>query len=74
MELEKLQDELSESMVQLQCEQVQELCFHAKIATKEGLKKHTPIRLISQAADAVIDDEKEEVASAFLVIDSDCNG
>lgn len=29
-------DELSESLVQLQCEQLQELCFHDKIATKKG--------------------------------------
>ncbi len=67
MELEKLQDELSESLVQLRCEQLQEVCSHAKIAAEKETKKHTLIRLISQAADTAVDDEEEEVASAFLV-------
>ncbi|CAL8325919.1 unnamed protein product [Arctogadus glacialis] len=67
MELESLQDQLAESLVRLQCEQLQEVCFQAKISTEKQTKKHTLIRLIIEAAEKAVEDEEEQVASAFLI-------
>ena len=65
MELESLQDQLAESLVQLQWEQLQEVCFQAKISTEKQTKKHTLIRLIIEAAEKAVEDEEEQ--SAFLI-------
>ena len=67
MELESLQDQLAESLVQLQWEQLQEVCFQAKISTEKQTKKHTLIRLTIEAAEKAVEDEEEQVASAFLI-------
>ena len=65
MELESLQDQLAESLVRLQWEQLQEVCFQAKISTEKQTKKHTLIRLIIEAAEKAVEDEEEQ--SAFLI-------
>ena len=67
VELESLQDQLAESLVRLQWEQLQEVCFQAKISTEKQTKKHTLIRLIIEAAEKAVEDEEEQVASAFLI-------
>lgn len=66
MELEQLQDQLSEILLQLKSDQLREVCLEAKISTGKQTKKHTLIRSISEAVDTVIEVEEEEVAHAFL--------
>ncbi|TRY57863.1 hypothetical protein DNTS_017659 [Danionella cerebrum] len=66
MELEELQDQLSEVLLQLKLDQLQEVCWQAKISTEKETRKHTLIRAINDAADTAIDTEDEEVAHAYL--------
>uniref|UniRef100_A0A8C6Q036 Gypsy retrotransposon integrase-like protein 1 n=2 Tax=Nothobranchius furzeri TaxID=105023 RepID=A0A8C6Q036_NOTFU len=66
MELEQLQDKLSETLVQLKMDQLQEVCLYAKVPTENQTKKHTLIRLISEVADIAIETEEEDVACEFL--------
>lgn len=67
MELERLQDRLSEILVQLRFEQLREVCSQAKISIEKVTKKHTLIRTISEAVDSVIEIEDGDVAHEFLV-------
>lgn len=62
MELEQLQDRLSEILLLLRFDQLQEVCLQAKISTEKQTKKHTLIRSISEAVEI----EEGEVAHAFL--------
>ena len=66
MELEELHDRLSEILVQLKFEQLQEVCLTAKIPTERLTRKQTLIRKISEAVDSIIDIEDEETAQEFL--------
>ncbi|XP_019221791.1 uncharacterized protein LOC109204700 [Oreochromis niloticus] len=66
MELEQLQDQLSESLLQLRSDQLQEVCLQAKISIGKQTKKHTLIRTISEAVETIIEVEEEEVAHTFL--------
>ncbi|XP_070401872.1 uncharacterized protein [Nothobranchius furzeri] len=66
MELEQLQDKLSETLVQLKMDQLQEVCLYAKVPTENQTKKHTLIRLISEVDDIAIETEEEDVACEFL--------
>lgn len=66
MEFEELQDRLSELLVQLRFDQLQEVSGHFKIATENLTKKHTLIRTISEVADKAIEEEDETVAREFL--------
>lgn len=67
MEFEQLQAKLSEALVQLQPEQLHEVCLQAKIETVKPSKKYTLIRLINQRAEKVIESEEEDVARTFLL-------
>lgn len=58
MELEELQDQLSELLVQLKFEQLQEVCLQAKISTESYTRKHTLNRMKN---------EEEEVTHEFLL-------
>lgn len=66
MELEQLHDRLSEILVQLKFEQLQEVCVSAKIPTENLTKKHTLIWTISEAVDGIIEIEEAKVARVFL--------
>lgn len=66
MELEQLQDWLSEILLQLRFNQLLKLCLQAKIFTEKQTKKHTLISSLSEAVETAIETE-EEVAHAFLI-------
>ncbi|KAK7886457.1 hypothetical protein WMY93_026078 [Mugilogobius chulae] len=66
MEFEQLQDKLSEALVQLQPEQLYDVCSFAKIETEKPSKKHTLIRLISEEVENIIEKEEEDIARTFL--------
>lgn len=67
MEFERLQDKLSEALVQLQPEQLSDVCSFAKIDTEKPSKKHTLIRLISEEVEKIIEKEEEDIARTFLL-------
>ncbi|XP_078798076.1 uncharacterized protein LOC111946953 isoform X1 [Oryzias latipes] len=67
MELEQLQDKLSEALVQLQPEQLQKVCSFAKIDPGLLSKKHTLIRLISEEVEKIVESEEEDTTCAFLL-------
>lgn len=67
MELEQLQDWLSEILLQLRFNQLLKLCLQAKIFTEKQTKKHTLISSLSEAVETAIETEEEKVAHTFLV-------
>ncbi|CAL9702378.1 unnamed protein product [Knipowitschia caucasica] len=66
MQFEELQDKLSEALVQLQPEQLHEVCDFAKIDTAKPSRKHTLLKKISTEVDNVIEKEEETIALTFL--------
>ena len=66
MELEWLQDTVSEKLLQLRLEQLRELCEYAKKPGENVTKRHKLIRLISESMDEAIENEDEDVARTYL--------
>lgn len=66
MELEQLQDQLSEALVRLKVDQLQEVCSYGKVSTENQTTKHKLIRLIDAAVDTAMESEEEDVARKFL--------
>jgi hypothetical protein len=65
MELEQLQDELTEQLLcNLKIEQLKEVCIQAKVSP-EG-KKHTLIRAINGSEDKALEDDEHKVAETFV--------
>ncbi|KAM9735208.1 uncharacterized protein ACNS7B_014526 [Menidia menidia] len=65
MELERLQDQLTELLCQLTFEQLKEVCIQAKVSPDKG-KRHTLIRAVNESVDKAIESEEEEVAETFV--------
>ncbi|KAL2089169.1 hypothetical protein ACEWY4_016068 [Coilia grayii] len=65
MELERLQDQLTELLCQLTLEQLKEVCIQAKVSTDKA-KRHTLIRAINESVEKAIESEEEDVAETFV--------
>ena len=65
MELEQLQDQLTELVCQLMLEQLKEVCIQAKVSTDKE-KRHTLIRLINESVDQALEDEEDDVADTVV--------
>ncbi|KAF4110497.1 hypothetical protein G5714_007528 [Onychostoma macrolepis] len=62
MDIEQLQDRLSAALLQLRLDQLHEVCVYEKLSVEGQSKRHSLIRLISEAVENVIDTEDEDVA------------
>lgn len=65
MDLERLQDELTELLCQLTLEQLKAVCIQAKVST-EATKRHTLIRALNKSVDNAVESEGEDVAETFV--------
>ncbi|KAL1276924.1 hypothetical protein QQF64_023597 [Cirrhinus molitorella] len=62
MDTEQLQDLLSKALLRLRLDQLQEVCVYAKLSAEGQSKRHSLIRLISEAVDNVRETEEDDVA------------
>lgn len=65
MNLEWLQDELTELLCQLTLDQLKQVCNQAKVLT-ETTKRHVLIRAINESVDTAVGREDEDVAETFV--------
>ncbi|XP_063049996.1 uncharacterized protein LOC134444699, partial [Engraulis encrasicolus] len=65
MDLEKLQDQLTELLCPLTLEQLKQVCTQAKVPSDTS-KRHALIRNINETVDKVIDSEDENAAELFV--------
>lgn len=65
MEIEQLQDQLTELLCQLTLEQLKEVCNQAKVSPDKA-KRHTLIRAINESVDEAVENEDKEVAETFV--------
>lgn len=65
MEIERLQDQLTELLCQLTLEQLKEVCIQAKVSTDKA-KRHTLIRAVNESVDKALESEEEDVAETFV--------
>ena len=64
MELEQLQDQLTELLCQLKIEQLKEACIQAKVSPDKE-KRHTLIRAINETVDKAFEEEEHDVAETI---------
>ncbi|KAF7702597.1 hypothetical protein HF521_001880 [Silurus meridionalis] len=60
MNIEQLQDRLSEALLRLRLDQLQEVCVYAKLSVDGQSKRHLLIRLISGSVENVIETEDDD--------------
>ena len=65
MELEQLQDQLTELLCQLKIEQLKEVCIQAKVSSDKE-KRHTLILAINEIVDKACEEEEHDVAETFV--------
>ncbi|KAK0144802.1 hypothetical protein N1851_016626 [Merluccius polli] len=65
MDLEQLQDQLTEVLCQLTLEQLKVMCIQAKVSP-DKTKRHTLIRAVNESVDNAIESEEDDVAETFV--------
>lgn len=66
MVLEELQDRLGENLLDLDGQQLMEVCQRIKVSPRTSTKKHALLRLIYDHVDQVMEKEDNEVAVQHL--------
>lgn len=66
MALEQLQDKLGEKLLDLNVEQLTEVCMRSKVSAGQNTKRHALLRLINTHIDTVVEEEDSEVAEQCL--------
>lgn len=71
MELEKLQDRVSESLIHLQFNQLKDVCIKGKIAAENdimnGNNRRALMRIINTALDDTVEQEEQDCAQQYLL-------
>lgn len=65
MNLERLQDELTELLCQLTLDQLKQVCNQAKVLT-ETTKRHALIQAVNESVDTAVGREDKDVAKTFV--------
>lgn len=66
MDLEELAETISQTLCNLQLNQLQEKCVEAKIPSGNATTRRALIRLITKSMDKVINDQEQDVALCYL--------